>query len=375
MNTIIESIKGFQQYFIPGTSFKTETKNQFKKFVEELRDDDTFDVDNDVVNELISILEKKTINKQLKESIKQKTELLLSKLDENNKLVCHDTDCEIVGNTMKIDAIEKELDNAIDNYNKYTEKNPMLGVTWNDKLKKWDIKNKFYNVNTNRTTLENATKLITDKISLNSNKQIIQYSLYKTYNNLLVSYIYNNIELFDIYHIIKFTGVKNVHDKYGQFKDKVSYYGFKKNEYGGYNIKKFITKEIMVNIIHSSNKIQTLKLANSIGMEIKNYYISKEQQILNCITCAFDGEEIEDQKYIGNYRIDLYFTKYDIAVECDENNHKDRNKIHELERENHIKNTLHCKFIRFNPDDENFNIHLIINSIFKEIMNYKKIDF
>ncbi len=351
MNTIIESIKGFQQYFIPGNSFNTETKNQFKKLIEKLRDNNTFNIDNAIVNDLILILEKRTLNKQLKESIEQKTKLLLNKLDENNKLVCfdtyreivndtdygivNDTDYGIVNDTEKIDAIEKELDDAIDYYNKYTKENPMLGITWNDSRKKWRMRHK--KIDKYNSNLENLAQEILTIISLNTNKQIIQYSLYKTYNNLLVSYIYNNIELFDIYHIIKFTGVKNVHDKYGQFKDKVSYYGFKKNEYSGYNIKKFITKEIMVDIIHSSNKIQTLKLANLIGMEIKNYYITKEQQILNRITRAFNGEEIEDQKCVNNYRIDLYFTKYNIAVECDENNHRDRNTLYELERENHIK--------------------------------------
>lgn len=105
-----------------------------------------------------------------------------------------------------------------------------------------------------------------------------------------------------------------------------------------------------------------------IDLNIKNYYITKEQQILYNIHEIFKGEEMIDQHNVGQYRIDLYFTKYKIAIECDENDHIDRDIEYEKKRENYITNTLKCTFIRFNPDDDNFNINKICNEIFKLII-------
>ena len=48
--------------------------------------------------------------------------------------------------------------------------------------------------------------------------------------------------------------------------------------------------------------------------------------------------------------IDLYFPKYKLAVECDENNHQNYEILGEKLRELYIKEKLKCSFIRFNPD-------------------------
>ena len=77
-----------------------------------------------------------------------------------------------------------------------------------------------------------------------------------------------------------------------------------------------------------------------------------------------------DKRYYG-YRIDLYLKDLNIAIECDEMGHKERDKFDEEDRENKIKEILGCKFIRFNPDETNFNIGDYINQIFSEIMNKK----
>ena len=69
------------------------------------------------------------------------------------------------------------------------------------------------------------------------------------------------------------------------------------------------------------------------------------------------------QYYIDGYKIDLYFPDYNLAIEVDEFNHKDRDKLYENKREEYIKEKLGCKFIRFNPDEKNFNIGNIISNI------------
>lgn len=103
---------------------------------------------------------------------------------------------------------------------------------------------------------------------------------------------------------------------------------------------------------------------------IKCEYISflkKEQDCIGSLLKAFSHKKPKTQYVVGKYRIDLYFKEQKLAIECDEFNHKYRNKEYENTRENFIKKELNCKFIRFNPDDKNFCIFKLINKIMKEI--------
>jgi len=79
---------------------------------------------------------------------------------------------------------------------------------------------------------------------------------------------------------------------------------------------------------------------------------------------AFKGEHMVTQFKVDDYRVDLYFPDYNLSVECDEHGHKDRNPLKEKKRHNHITNQIHCKWLRFNPDEADFNIFDVINRIF-----------
>jgi len=95
--------------------------------------------------------------------------------------------------------------------------------------------------------------------------------------------------------------------------------------------------------------------------------LTKEEEYMTCIRETFEGEEIIQQFRANLYNVDLYFPVYKLAVECDEQGHKDRNKEYEVKRESEITNMLKCNFIRFNPDSNNFNIFSVINKIYKKI--------
>ena len=74
---------------------------------------------------------------------------------------------------------------------------------------------------------------------------------------------------------------------------------------------------------------------------------------------------METQYSVLNYKIDLYFYEYKLAVEIDENNHQGRNENYEKQRQKEIENKLSCVFVRINPDKENFNISRAENKIFR----------
>ena len=57
-------------------------------------------------------------------------------------------------------------------------------------------------------------------------------------------------------------------------------------------------------------------------------------------------------KYIL-FRIDIYFTKYSLAIEIDEKGHTDRDLIFEEKRQKALEKNLNCKFIRINTSKEN----------------------
>ena len=55
------------------------------------------------------------------------------------------------------------------------------------------------------------------------------------------------------------------------------------------------------------------------------------------------------------FRIDVYFTKYLLAVEIDEKDHTDRDLIFEEKRQRALEKKLNCEFIRINTSRENYD--------------------
>ena len=71
---------------------------------------------------------------------------------------------------------------------------------------------------------------------------------------------------------------------------------------------------------------------------------------------VFEGENMQTQCSVLGYRIALYFHDYKLAVEVDEKSHKDINISHEIQRQRALEKKLGYKFIRIDPDEEDFNI-------------------
>ena len=127
-----------------------------------------------------------------------------------------------------------------------------------------------------------------------------------------------------------------------------------------------INKEGVKRIILSSRKPEAKVLAREIGLGM---ITTKEQDTLEIVINSIEGiVDYETQFSVGEYRIDLYLPNLKIAIECDENGHSDRELEQEFKRQNFIKQQLNCEFIRFNPDDDNFNIGKVINQILKEVL-------
>ena len=124
----------------------------------------------------------------------------------------------------------------------------------------------------------------------------------------------------------------------------------------------------VLEIVTKSRKPQALELAKALGINIhKQKFPSKEQETISIIMQVFKGIKMIDQYTVDNYRIDLYFPKHKLAVECDEFDHADRDIEYEVRRQKYIEEELGCTFIRYNPDAKRFDLFEVINRIIRAI--------
>ena len=73
-----------------------------------------------------------------------------------------------------------------------------------------------------------------------------------------------------------------------------------------------------------------------------------------------------------SYRIELYLHDYKLPIKIDENGHSDRNIEYKINQQKAIYQEFGCKFIRIDPDKEDFDIFRAINEIFRHIKQSAK---
>lgn len=91
---------------------------------------------------------------------------------------------------------------------------------------------------------------------------------------------------------------------------------------------------------------------------------SAESVTLDIIEASLSGLAVcEKQYYFNPYKIDMYLPEFRIAIECDEFEHKERNSFDEELRQEYLEEKLSCVFIRYNPNQSNFNLGKVINRV------------
>jgi hypothetical protein len=138
---------------------------------------------------------------------------------------------------------------------------------------------------------------------------------------------------------------------------------------GGNQNTNFFTIKGLIRILSKTRKEEIIDFCNFIGLNIHlNIYPCIEIDTIKCIIETFNGESMIKQYRVKNFLIDLYFDKYKIAIECDED-HKNIEK--DNLREDIIKKELNCIFIRYKPYSKDFNIFSVLNKIYKNINRIK----
>ena len=131
----------------------------------------------------------------------------------------------------------------------------------------------------------------------------------------------------------------------------------------------YLSEEGIRELVLKSKQPKAADLAKHLGINVhKHKYTSKENDSIEIIMKTFHGEKMERQFKIGNYRIDLYLPEHKIAVECDEFDHIGRDINYEIFRQKFIEEQLQCTFVRYNPDDKDFDMALVLNKIYRTII-------
>jgi very-short-patch-repair endonuclease len=188
-----------------------------------------------------------------------------------------------------------------------------------------------------------------DKFTRNVDELIAELNTAKQH---LTRYIKNNYKL-NVHYIV------NPSDKTGK--------------HGGHNRLIYLLTDDVYNLLKN-----TYNMRNRYIVDIKdnikcvNIGMCIENQTIGFIENSFKGiTDIKRQYIIGKYRLDMYFIEYKLAIECDENNHVDRNETDESERQAYII-AQGNQIIRFNPNEQNFDLSNVLNAIYKVIFRSHK---
>ena len=124
-----------------------------------------------------------------------------------------------------------------------------------------------------------------------------------------------------------------------------------------------LTEKGIKRLLCSSRKPMSVLLARELGINVQHKYVHIETTFVINIKKTFLGEEILEQYIVGDYILDLYFPKYNLAIEIDENAHKFK-KNQDYIKEEYIRKKLDCKFLRIKEKDDIFiSINLIYTAL------------
>jgi very-short-patch-repair endonuclease len=133
---------------------------------------------------------------------------------------------------------------------------------------------------------------------------------------------------------------------------------------GGQNKITYLLTENAFELLKNSYNLRNRYIVD-LSENIKQINIGMciENQTIGFISNTYSNVlNVKRQFTIGKYRADLYFVDYKLVIECDENNHDDRDKENEKLRENYIT-SLGNKIIRYNPNEKDFDLSNVLREI------------
>ena len=137
--------------------------------------------------------------------------------------------------------------------------------------------------------------------------------------------------------------------------------------------KKFIRNHLGDFLVKTMRADKINELRKKLGCNVIDAFNTNEQSLIGAIKDVFEGENMQTQSYVLDYKIDLNFPDYKIAIEDDEFSHIDRDPDYEAKTRIEIEEELDCTSIRFNTTDaQNFKINKAVSEIYRHIKQSNK---
>ena len=105
-------------------------------------------------------------------------------------------------------------------------------------------------------------------------------------------------------------------------------------------------------LVDISNNIKCINIGMCVENQTIGFIENSFSEILNT----------KRQFKFDKYKVDLFFPEYNLVIECDENNHDDRDSEQEKIREDYIT-SLGNKIIRYNPNVSSFDLSNVLREI------------
>lgn len=186
---------------------------------------------------------------------------------------------------------------------------------------------------------------------------------------------WNGKILFNPKHVAKCLDIKNVNDNITKMNEK-QVIKLKNSDVYDMHIRKlnnagenFLTESGVYKLVQNCHSSIETKQKLLEALNLNNVYIDERKEIsfvemLEKVLCPFSIKGIKQFKVL-NYRIDYYIPDLDIAIEYDENNHRNYSYRAHEGRQKEIEKELGCRFIRVSDKNSNeYNIGLVIKEIF-----------
>lgn len=208
-------------------------------------------------------------------------------------------------------------------------------------------------------------------------------------NNNLMMFEGNDVEVFELNghvlfnpkHVAKVLGIKNVNDNLRKM-NKSQVVKVKNSDIDNTKLRRL--NNAGENYLTEDGVLRLIDSCRNQGQELKKKLIhtlfpTKDIVVINDVdeikfldmleeTLLVFGIKGIRQYKVDEYRIDLYISKLNIAIEYDENNHQNYTYQAQELREQTIRNKLNCKFIRVNDFNSNSkNVGIVLKEILQDI--------
>jgi very-short-patch-repair endonuclease len=162
----------------------------------------------------------------------------------------------------------------------------------------------------------------------------------------------------------KLLQIKNVHTSIKNGYEKKS---FVVKTRGGPQPMMYTTTTGVKRFLSCSRSPRVAEVAAAMNINVHDsIHIKVEQGSIAFIMQAFEGIETVRQYIVNDYRIDLYFPKHKLAIECDEEGGHGGYRVSlDLDRQSFIEEQLGCTFLRFRPEEKSFSLPVLLNRIMK----------